>query len=71
LERKQTNNKRGNRLLNERLITMNNETKIYILSALVMLAVGYACLMIGLDREIEREKIQTQSWKDQGYPIGE
>ena len=50
---------------------MNNETKIYILSALVMLAVGYAFLMIGLDREIEREKIQTQTWKDQGYPIGE
>ena len=50
---------------------MANETKIYILSALVMLAVGYACLMIGLDREIEREKLQTQSWKDQGYPIGE
>lgn len=71
MERKQKIDKRVNRLFNERLITMNNDTKILILSTLVMLAVGYAFLMIGLDREIEREKIQTQTWKDQGYPIGE
>ena len=24
-----------------------------------------------IDKEIERQELQTQSWKDQGYPIGE
>jgi len=50
---------------------MKNETKIYLLTTLVMFGVAIACLMIGLEREMEREKLQTESWKQQGYPIGE
>ena len=50
---------------------MNNDTKIYILSSLVMIGVFFALLIMGIDREAERLELQTQSWKDQGYPIGE
>jgi hypothetical protein len=50
---------------------MNNETKIYVLSALVMVGVFFALLIMGIDREAERLELQTQAWKDQGYPIGE
>ena len=71
------NNKRSNRLLNERLITMKqrrqkaNETKIYVLSALVMVGVFFAFIIMGIEREIERENQQRQAWIEQGYPIGE
>ena len=27
--------------------------------------------LFDIDKEIERQELQTQSWKDQGYPIGE
>ena len=50
---------------------MKEDTKIYILTSLVMVAVCYAFLMIGIDKEIERQELQRQSWIDQGYPIGE
>jgi len=50
---------------------MNNDTKIYILSSLVMVGVFFAFLIMGIDREAERLELQTQAWKDQGYPIGE
>jgi len=49
---------------------MNNDTKIYILSSLVMVGVFFALLIMGIDREGERLELQTQAWKDQGYPIG-
>ena len=38
---------------------------------LVMVGVFFAFIIMGIDREIEREKLQRQAWKDQGYPIGE
>ena len=50
---------------------MDKETKTLALCLLVMCGVLTALLMIALDRETEREDLQTQSWKDQGYPIGE
>jgi len=50
---------------------MDKETKTLALCLLVMCGVLTAFLMIALDRETERENLQTQSWKDQGYPIGE
>ena len=50
---------------------MDKETKTFALCLLVMCGVLTAFLMIALDRETEREDLQTQSWKDQGYPIGE
>jgi hypothetical protein len=50
---------------------MNNETKIYILSALVMVGVFFALIIMGIDREVERENLQRQAWIEQGYPIGE
>ena len=50
---------------------MKNETLIYILSSLVLVGVCFAFFMMSIDREIERQELQTQSWKDQGYPIGE
>ena len=49
---------------------MKNETKIYLLTTLVMFGVVIACLMIAFDREDKRIELQTQSWKEQGYPIG-
>ena len=49
---------------------MDKETKTLALCLLVMCGVLTAFLMIALDRETERENLQTQSWKDQGYPIG-
>ncbi len=48
-----------------------NETKIYVLSALVMVGVFFAFIIMGIDREIERENQQRQAWIEQGYPIGE
>jgi hypothetical protein len=48
-----------------------NETKIYILSALVMVGVFFAFIIMGIEREIERENQQRQAWIEQGYPIGE
>ena len=48
-----------------------NETKIYVLSALVMVGVFFALIIMGIDREIERENQQRQAWIEQGYPIGE
>ena len=48
-----------------------NETKIYVLSALVMVGVFFALIIMGIDREGERLELQAQAWKDQGYPIGE
>ena len=48
-----------------------NETKIYVLSALVMVGVFFACIIMGIEREIERENQQRQAWIEQGYPIGE
>jgi len=48
-----------------------NETKIYVLSALVMVGVFFAFIIMGIDREIERENLQRQAWIEQGYPIGE
>ena len=50
---------------------MKNETIIYLLSSLVFVGVFFALFMMSIDREIERQELQTQSWKDQGYPIGE
>ena len=47
-----------------------NETKIYVLSALVMVGVFFAFIIMGIDREIERENQQRQAWIEQGYPIG-
>ena len=35
-----------------------------------MFGVVIACLMIAFDREDKRIELQTQSWKEQGYPIG-
>ena len=48
-----------------------NETKIYVLSALVMVGVFFAFIIMGIEREIERENQQRQAWIEQGYPIGE
>jgi len=48
-----------------------NETKIYVLSALVMVGVFFALIIMGIDREVERENLQRQAWIEQGYPIGE
>ena len=48
-----------------------NETKIYVLSALVMVGVFFAFIIMGIAREIARENQQRQAWIEQGYPIGE
>jgi len=50
---------------------MKNDTKIYILSSLVMVGIFFAFLIMGIDRETERMESQRQSWIDQGYPIGQ
>ena len=51
--------------------TMTNDNKILALFLFVMCGVLTAFLMIALEREEKRMELQTQSWKDQGYPIGE
>ena len=48
-----------------------NEIKIYVLSSLVMVGVFFALIIMGIDREVERENQQRQAWIEQGYPIGE
>ena len=50
---------------------MDKETKTLALCLLVMCGVLTAFLMIALDRGDRHAELQTQSWKDQGYPIGE
>ena len=49
---------------------MDNETKTFALCLLVMCGVLTAFLMIALERDDRHVELQTQSWKDQGYPIG-
>lgn len=46
---------------------INMKTKL--LTMLVMLAVAYAILMIGMDREDSRIESQKNAWQVQGYNI--
>jgi hypothetical protein len=46
---------------------INMKTKL--LTMLVMLAVAYAILMIGIDRENSRIESQKNAWQIQGYNI--
>lgn len=48
-------------------LEINMKTKL--LTVLVMLAVAYAILMIGMDREDSRIESQKNAWQDQGYNI--
>lgn len=48
-------------------LEINMKTKL--LTMLVMLAVAYAILMIGMDREDSRIELQKNAWQDQGYNI--
>lgn len=43
--------------------------KTKLLTVLVMLAVAYAIVMIGMDREDSRIELQKNAWQDQGYNI--
>ena len=43
--------------------------KTYITTLLAMLAIAYACLMVGMNREAERIELQKKAWQDQGYNI--
>lgn len=43
--------------------------KTKLLTMLVMLAVAYAILMIGIDRENSRIESQKNAWQVQGYNI--
>lgn len=51
----------------EKPLEINMKTKL--LTTLVMLAVAYAILMIGIDREDSRIESQKNAWQDQGYNI--
>ena len=51
----------------EKPLEINMKTKI--LTVLVMLAVAYAIVMIGMDREDSRIELQKNAWQDQGYNI--
>lgn len=51
----------------EKPLEINMKTKL--LTVLVMLAVAYAILMIGMDREDSRIELQKNAWQDQGYNI--
>ena len=51
----------------EKPLEINMKTKL--LTTLVMLAVAYAILMIGMDREDSRIESQKNAWQDQGYNI--
>ena len=51
----------------EKPLEINMKTKI--LTVLVMLAVAYAIVMIGMDREDSRIESQKNAWQDQGYNI--
>jgi hypothetical protein len=48
-------------------LEINMKTKL--LTMLVMLAVAYAILMIGIDREDSRIESQKNAWQVQGYNI--
>lgn len=48
-------------------LEINMKTKL--LTTLVMLAVAYAILMIGIDREDSRIESQKNTWQVQGYNI--
>lgn len=48
-------------------LEINMKTKL--LTVLVMLAVAYAILMIGMDREDSRIESQKNAWQVQGYNI--
>lgn len=51
----------------EKPLEINMKTKL--LTVLVMLAVAYAILMIGMDREDSRIELQKNAWQNQGYNI--
>ena len=51
----------------EKPLEINMKTKL--LTVLVMLAVAYAILMIGMDREDSRIESQKNAWQNQGYNI--